>query len=67
MKTQVIGKDPDAGKDLWQKEERAAEDEMFRQQYRLTGHESEQTRGDSEGQRSRVFCIPWGCKELNRT
>ena len=67
MKTQVIGKDPDAGKDLWQKEERAAEDEMFRQQYRLTGHKSEQTLGDSEGQRSLVFCIPWGCKELNRT
>ena len=67
MKTQVIGKDPDAGKDLWQKEERAAEDEMFRQQYRLTGHKSEQTLGDSEGQRSLVFYIPWGCKELNRT
>ena len=54
MKTQVIGKDPDAGKDLWQKEERAAEDEMFRQQYRLTGHKSEQTLGDSDRQRSMV-------------
>ena len=41
MKGQVIGKDPDAGKDLWQKEKRAAEDEMFRQQYRLTGHGSD--------------------------
>ena len=30
MKTQLIGKDPDAGKDGSQKEKRAAEDEMGR-------------------------------------
>ena len=29
-KNQLIGKDPDAGKDLIQKENRAAEDEMVR-------------------------------------
>ena len=29
-KSQLIGKDPDAGKDRGQKEKRAAEDEMFR-------------------------------------
>ena len=30
VKSQLTGKDPDAGKDWWQKEKRAAEDEMVR-------------------------------------
>ena len=29
----------------------------------LNGHESEQTPGDTEGQRSLACCSPWGCKE----
>ena len=29
----------------------------------LSGHESEQTPGDTEGQRSLACCSPWGCKE----
>ena len=29
-KSQLIGKDPDAGKDLWQKEKGVIEDEMIR-------------------------------------
>ena len=33
----------------------------------LNGHEYEQTPGDSEGQRSLVWCSPWGCKELDMT
>ena len=28
----------------------------------LNGHEFEQTSGDCEGQRSLVYCSPWGCK-----
>ena len=47
----LIGKDPDAGKDWKQKEKRVAEDEMVRQHHRLNGQESEQTLGDSGGQR----------------
>ena len=33
----------------------------------LDGHEFEQTRGDSEGQRSLAYCSPWGCKEWDTT
>ena len=33
----------------------------------LSGHEFEQTPGDSEGQGSLVCCSPWGCKELDTT
>ena len=36
---QLIGKDPDAGKDGRQKEKGVAEDEMVRLHYRLGGHE----------------------------
>ena len=46
-KSQLIGKDPDAGKDWRQKEKGAAEDEMVREHHRLNGQEFEQTPGDS--------------------
>ena len=56
MKSWVIRKD-------WrQKEKGAAEDEMVRYHHGLNGHESEQTPGDSGGQRSLVCCSPWVCK-----
>ena len=35
--------------------------------HQLNGHESEQTLGDSGGQRSLVCCSPWGCKESDTT
>ena len=35
--------------------------------HQLNGHESEQTRGDSEGQGSLACCSPWGCKESDMT
>ena len=65
--SQLIGKDPDAGKDGRLKEEGAAEDEKVRQHHRLKGLEFEQTQGDSGGQRSLVCCSPWDCKESDRT
>ena len=34
---------------------------------RSDGHESGQTLGDSEGQRSLVCCSPWGHKESDTT
>ena len=37
-----------------------AEDEMVRQQHQLSGHEFEQTLGDSEGQETLACCSPWG-------
>ena len=33
----------------------------------LSGHESEQTLGDGEGQGSLACCTPWGCKESDTT
>ena len=66
MKSRLIGKGPDAGKD-WGKEKGAPEDEMVGWHHWLDGHEFEQTPGDSEGQGSLVYCSPWGCKELDKT
>ena len=66
-KSQLIGKDPDAGKDWRQEEEGATEDETVRLHYWFNGHEFAQTLGDSEGQGSLVCCNPWGCKESDRT
>ena len=47
MKSQLIGKEPDAGKDSEQKEKMEAEDEMVREHHQLSGRESEQTLRDS--------------------
>ena len=43
------------------------EDEMIRWHHELSGHEFEQTLGDSEGQGSLGCCSPWGCKESDTT
>ena len=51
VKSQLTGKDPDAGKD-WGQEKRATEDEMVGWPQRLNGHEFEQTLGDGKGQRA---------------
>ena len=39
------------------------EDEMVEVDHRLSGHEFEQTHGNSEGQGSLASCSPRGCKE----
>ena len=43
------------------------EDEMVVWHHRLSGHEPEQTPGDSEGQRNLVCYSPWDHKELDTT
>ena len=43
------------------------EDQLFGWDYRLSGHEFEQTPGDSEGQGSLTCCSSWGCNELDTT
>ena len=48
-KSQLTGKDPDAGKDRGQEKE-ATEDEMIRWHHQLNGHDFEQTPGNGEGQ-----------------
>ena len=67
VKSQLIGKDPDAGKDWGQEEKGAKEDEMVGWHHWLSGHEFKQTPGDTEGQTSLAFCCPWGRKELDTT
>ena len=60
VKSQLIGKDPDAGKDGKKKEMGAAENGMVRQHPRHNGHALEQTLRGSGGQRSLAGCSPWG-------
>ena len=62
MKSRLIGKDLDAGKD-WE----ATEDEMVGGHHRLNGREFEQTLGDGEGQGSLACCSPWDRKESDMT
>ena len=62
-KSRLTGNDPDAEKDGRQKEKRVAEDEMVGWHHWLSGHEFEQTLGDSERHRSLACCSPWGCSQ----
>ena len=62
VKSQLIGKDPDAGKD-WRQEKGTTEVEMVGWHHQLNGHEFEQTLGDCEGQGSLAYCSPWSYKE----
>ena len=66
-KNNLIGKDPDAGKDWRQEEKRTTEDEMVGWHCWLDGHEFEQAMGVGDGQGSLVCCSPWGLKESDRT
>ena len=66
-KSQLIWKDPDAGKDWRQEEKGMTEDEMAGWHHQLNGHEFEQAPGDDEGQGSLVCCSPRGHKEPDRT
>ena len=67
MKSWLIGKDPDAGEDRRQEENRATEDEMAGWHHWLDGHEFEPTLGVGEGQGSLVCYSPWGRKESGTT
>ena len=67
VKSRLIWKDPDAGKDWNQEETGMTEDEMVGWHHWLNGHEFEQTQGDGEGQGSLACCSPWSCKELDMT
>ena len=66
-KNQLIGKDPDAGKDWGQEEKGATEDEMVGWHHWLNGHELEQALEDGEEQGSLACCSPWDHKELDTT
>ena len=65
VKSQLIRKDPDVGKDWRQEEKGMTEDKMVGWHHWLSGHE--QAPGDGEGQGSLACCSPWSCKELDMT
>ena len=66
-KKQLIGKDPDTGKDWRQEEKGTTEDEIAGWHHWLDEHESEQAPGVGDGQGSLSCCSPWGHKELDTT
>ena len=67
MKSRLIRKDPEAGKDGGQEEKRVTEDEMVEWHHQLNGHEFGQTPGDGEGLGSLACCGSWGGKESDMT
>ena len=60
VKSWLIRKDPDAGKDWRWEEKGTTGDEMVGWHHHLNGHESGKTVGDGEGQGSLACCSPWG-------
>ena len=67
VKSWLIGKDPDTGKDWGQEEKGTTEDEMVGWPHQLIGHEFELTLGVGDGQGSLACCSPWGHKESDMT
>ena len=67
VRSWLIGKDPDAGRDWGQEEKGMTEDEMVGWHHWLNGHEFEQTLGVGDGQGGLVCHSPWGHKESDTT
>ena len=67
MKSWLIGKDSDAGRDWGQEEKGTTEDEMAGWHHWLNGHEFEWTPGVGDGQGGLTCCDSWGLKELDTT
>ena len=60
LKSWLIGKDSDAGRDWGQEEKEMTEDEMAGWHHRLDGHEFEWTLGVTDRQGGLVCCDSWG-------
>ena len=67
VKSWLVGKDCDAGRDWGQDEKGMTEDEMAGWHHQLDGHEFEWTPGVGDGQGSLVCCSSWGQKESGTT
>ena len=67
VKSWLIRKYVDAGKDWRREEKRVAETEMVVWHHQLNGRESEQTPRDGEGQGSLACCSAGGRKESDTT
>ena len=66
-KSQLIVKDPDAGKDWRQEEKGTTKDEMVGWHHRRDGHDFEQALGIGDELGSRACCSPWGHNETDTT
>ena len=66
VKSWLIGKDSDAGRD-WGQEKGTTEDEMAGWHHWLDGREFEWTPGVGDGQGGLVCCDSWCCKEWDTT
>ena len=67
MKSWLIGKDPDAGKDWGQEKKGTTEDETAGWHHRLDRRESEWTLGVGDGQGGLACCDSWGRKGSDTT
>ena len=65
VKSWLIEKETDAGKDWGQEEKGTTEDEMVGWHHRLNGHEFGWTLGVGDGQGGLVCCSSWGHKQLD--
>ena len=66
VKNQLIGKDPDAGKD-WRQEEKGMTEEMVEWHQRLDKHGFGWTPEVGDGQGGLACCCSWGRKESDMT
>ena len=67
VKSWLIGKDSDAGRDWGQEEKGTTEDEMAGWHHWLNGRESGWTPGVGDGQGGLACCDSWGRKESDTT
>ena len=67
VKSWLIGKDSDAGRDWGQEEKGMTEDEMAGWHHRLDGREFGWTPGVDDGQGGLACCNSWGFKESDTT
>ena len=67
VKSWLIGKDPDSGKDWGQEEKETTEDKMVGWHHQLNGHEFGRTLAVGDGQGGLACWGSWGRKELDMT
>ena len=67
VKSWLIGKDSDAGRDWGQEEKGTTEDEVAGWHHWLKGPESQWTPGVGDGQGGLACCNSWDCKESGTT
>ena len=67
VKSWLIGKDSDAGRDWGQEEKGTTEDEIAGWHHWFNGRESEWTPGAGEGQGGLACCGSWGRKDSDMT